>query len=55
MWDTIHLDANGTPVFAHDAPAGINVLYLDGHVEFKAYPGDEFPVIPSFATMKPVP
>jgi prepilin-type processing-associated H-X9-DG protein len=55
MWDTIRQDASGNPTFTHDSPQGVNVLYLDGHVEFKTYPGDVFPVIPSFATMKPVP
>lgn len=28
--------------FAH-LPGGINVLYLDGHVDFLKYPGDKFP------------
>ena len=55
MWDTIHRDSNGNPAFAHDAPAGINVLYMDGHVEFKTYPGEAFPAIPSFVAMKRVP
>lgn len=55
MWDTIRQDANGNPTFTHNEPQGINVLYLDGHVEFKPYPGDVFPAIPSFATMRPVP
>jgi len=55
MWDTIHQDSSGNPSFVHNAPPGINVLYLDGHVEFKTYPGEAFPVIPSFATMKRVP
>lgn len=55
MWDTIRQDASGNPAFTHNEPQGINVLYLDGHVEFKPYPGDLFPAIPSFATMRPVP
>ncbi len=55
MWDTIHQDANGNPTFAHTEPSGVNVLYMDGHVEFKQYPGDVFPVVPSFATMQRVP
>lgn len=55
MWDTIRQDTNGIPTFAHNEPQGINVLYLDGHVEFRPYPGDVFPAIPSFATMRRVP
>jgi prepilin-type N-terminal cleavage/methylation domain-containing protein/prepilin-type processing-associated H-X9-DG protein len=37
MWDSI----GGTtiPAFNH-IPGGCNVLYMDGHVEFKRYPGD---------------
>lgn len=55
MWDTIRQDPAGNPRFTHNEPQGVNVLYLDGHVEFKAYPGDVFPVLPGFATMRPVP
>lgn len=54
MWDAIFQDENGNPSFTHRDPNGVNVLYLDGHVEFKTYPG-VFPVAPSFATMKRVP
>ena len=54
MWDTIYQDKDGNPTFTHQQPDGVNVLYLDGHVEFKTYPG-VFPVAPSFATMKRVP
>ena len=53
MWDAIHRDASGSPVFQHKGPDGCNVLFLDGHVEFKTYPG-EFPLSKSFATMKAV-
>ncbi|MDZ4860609.1 MAG: hypothetical protein SGI88_16660 [Candidatus Hydrogenedentes bacterium] len=53
MWDAIHQDAAGEPVFNHSAPAGCNVLYMDGHVEFKSFPGD-FPVSKGFANMKAV-
>jgi prepilin-type processing-associated H-X9-DG protein len=53
MWDTIHQDASGNPVFSHDAPKGCNVLFMDGHAEFKEYPG-LFPVSKSFAAMKAV-
>lgn len=54
MWDAIYQDDDGNPAFTHRNPDGVNVLYLDGHVEFKTYPG-VFPVAPSFATMKRVP
>lgn len=53
MWDTIYQRTDGTPSFAHSGPEGVNVLYMDGHVEFKAYPGD-FPVSTSFVNMKAV-
>lgn len=53
MWDAIHLDASGNPVFNHDGQQGCNVLFMDGHVEFKVYPG-LFPVSKTFATMKAV-
>lgn len=50
MWDTIYQTSDGTPSFTHSGPEGVNVLYMDGHVEFKAYPGD-FPVSTSFVNM----
>ncbi len=53
MWDAIHQDASGNPVFNHGGPDGCNVLFMDGHVEFKEYPG-AFPVSKTFATMKAV-
>lgn len=53
MWDTIHQDASGNPVFNHSAPGGCNVLFMDGHVEFVQYPGP-FPLTKTFATMKAV-
>ncbi|MCC6795968.1 MAG: hypothetical protein IT366_12695 [Candidatus Hydrogenedentes bacterium] len=53
MWDTIHQDASGNPVFNHEAPKGCNVLFMDGHAEFKEYPG-LFPVSKTFAAMKAV-
>jgi len=53
MWDAIHQDASGNPVFNHDGPKGCNVLFMDGHVEFKEYPG-LFPVSKTFANMKAV-
>lgn len=39
MWDHI---STAVKDFAH-VPGGINVLYLDGHVEWQRYPADEFP------------
>jgi prepilin-type processing-associated H-X9-DG protein len=54
MWDTIYQTRNGTPVFPHENPAGVNVLYLDGHVEFRTFPG-AFPVSTAFVTMKAMP
>ncbi len=39
VWDHI---STKTADFAH-VPGGMNVMYLDGHVEFLRYPGDEFP------------
>lgn len=51
MWDTIYQDANGMPIFSHKNPEGVNVLYMDGHVEFVPYPS-RFPASTAFATMK---
>ncbi len=45
MWD--HLSTN-TNDFNH-LPGGANVLYMDGHVSFVKYPGDQFPVNPYMA------
>lgn len=53
MWDTIYINAAAAPQFTHNEPAGCNVLYHDGHVEFVTYPG-RFPLSKSFATMTPV-
>ncbi|HRK33182.1 MAG TPA: hypothetical protein PLJ47_01205 [Candidatus Hydrogenedentes bacterium] len=53
MWDAIRQDSSGNPIFHHNEPAGCNVLFMDGHVEFKPYPGD-FPVSRGFATMQAV-
>jgi prepilin-type processing-associated H-X9-DG protein len=50
MWDTIYQRADGTPSFTHGNPDGVNVLYMDGHVEFRTFPG-EFPVSESFVNM----
>ncbi|MCP4646091.1 MAG: hypothetical protein GY851_36945 [bacterium] len=54
MWDSVGLDDEGQQRFAHRAPNGANVLYMDGHVEFVAYPG-KFPMSESFARTRPVP
>jgi prepilin-type N-terminal cleavage/methylation domain-containing protein/prepilin-type processing-associated H-X9-DG protein len=40
MFDTVTTNISD---FSH-VPGGGNVLYLDGHVKFLRYPGDEFPV-----------
>jgi len=37
MWDRIGIEGRSKNGFAH-VPGGINVLYMDGHVEFKKYP-----------------
>jgi len=46
MWDAISKDIGE---FNH-VPAGCNVLFMDGHVEFIKYPG-EYPVVESFASL----
>jgi len=40
MYDIVSVEAED---FNH-VPGGSNVLYLDGHVEFLRFPGDEYPV-----------
>ncbi|HNR35800.1 MAG TPA: DUF1559 domain-containing protein [Candidatus Hydrogenedentes bacterium] len=45
MWDNLSSDATR---FNH-VPGGCNVLYMDGHVEFVRWPGEEFPVNPYMA------
>jgi len=45
MWDEV---ATIPSAFNH-IPAGCNVLYMDGHVEFRRYPDTEFPVTPEWA------
>jgi prepilin-type processing-associated H-X9-DG protein len=47
MWDTVYRDGAGNAAFVHRNPEGVNVLYMDGHVEFVAYPG-KFPASPAF-------
>jgi prepilin-type N-terminal cleavage/methylation domain-containing protein/prepilin-type processing-associated H-X9-DG protein len=45
MWDEV---AALEGAFNH-IPGGCNVLYMDGHVEFRKYPDTEFPVTPEWA------
>ena len=45
MKEDILWDAGGKYVFNH-IPGGCNVLYMDGHVEFKRYPQKEPPINP---------
>ena len=44
-WDLLGTEAG---LFNH-VPGGCNVLYMDGHVEFRRYPDPEFPVTPEAA------
>jgi len=45
MWDMLSSTADN---FNH-IPGGSNVLYMDGHVEFARWPGEDFPVNPYMA------
>jgi prepilin-type N-terminal cleavage/methylation domain-containing protein/prepilin-type processing-associated H-X9-DG protein len=45
MWDEVSTNPEG---FNH-VPGGCNVLYMDGHVEFRRYPDSKFPVTPECA------
>ena len=40
LWDHITTKVDS---FSH-APGGANILYLDGHVVFRRYPGTRFPM-----------
>jgi prepilin-type N-terminal cleavage/methylation domain-containing protein/prepilin-type processing-associated H-X9-DG protein len=42
MWDRIGASGRSKDGFSH-IPGGINVLYMDGHVEFVRYPAAGFP------------
>jgi prepilin-type processing-associated H-X9-DG protein len=53
MWDTVNRVGSGTPSFVHRDPDGLNVLYMDGHVEFVTYP-EKFPATENFASMQRV-
>jgi prepilin-type processing-associated H-X9-DG protein len=44
-WDELSTGVEG---FNH-IPGGCNVLYMDGHCEFRKYPDPEFPVTPECA------
>jgi prepilin-type N-terminal cleavage/methylation domain-containing protein/prepilin-type processing-associated H-X9-DG protein len=51
MWDAIEAgdeEGFGSDLEFHHIPGGMNVLYLDGHVEFVRYPGD-YPATPLVA------
>jgi prepilin-type N-terminal cleavage/methylation domain-containing protein/prepilin-type processing-associated H-X9-DG protein len=50
MWDTVSTDTAGSGVDFNHAPGGSNVLFMDGHVAYVAYPG-EFPVSKGFAIL----
>lgn len=39
MWDRIGVSGRSKDGFVH-IPSGINMLYMDGHVEFSKYPAD---------------
>lgn len=48
LWDrlvTSTTDADRQARFNHK-PGGSNVLFMDGHVEFRKYPQEEFPITP---------
>jgi prepilin-type N-terminal cleavage/methylation domain-containing protein/prepilin-type processing-associated H-X9-DG protein len=47
LWDVLNTNVQD---FNH-VPGGSNVLYMDGHVEFHKYPGDEFPVTEEMAVL----
>ena len=48
MWDNVSAGTSSNAEFNH-VPGGANTLYMDGHVEFKRYPG-EFPASKGYAT-----
>jgi prepilin-type processing-associated H-X9-DG protein len=45
MWDSTSTDVKN---YNH-VPGGANVLYMDGHVQFLRYPGQQAPITTSFA------
>jgi prepilin-type N-terminal cleavage/methylation domain-containing protein/prepilin-type processing-associated H-X9-DG protein len=47
MWDYVSVKVEK---FSH-IPGGSNVLYLDGHVKFNKYPGNDFPVHKAYAQL----
>lgn len=49
MWDVVTTTTSESAQFNH-IPGGANTLYMDGHVEFKKYPGN-FPAAETFATL----
>jgi prepilin-type processing-associated H-X9-DG protein len=46
MWDRVAQDPQD---FSHRKRLGGNVLYFDGHVEFRRYPDKYFPMVPGVA------
>jgi len=46
MGDNVHLDVARN----NHVPGGLNVLYMDGHVEFQKYPG-EYPACRAWAVL----
>lgn len=40
IWDIISTTAGGDGNQFNHVPGGMNILYMDGHVEFSRYPGD---------------
>ena len=50
QWDVISTEPGGFAWYNH-VPGGGNVLYMDGHVEFRRYPDVEFPITESHARM----
>ncbi len=41
QWDRFGANYNNNLLYYSHIPGGVNVLYLDGHVEFSKYPGDK--------------
>ncbi len=50
MWDIINIRPSANAGFNH-VPGGVNVLYMDGHVEFQKYPAEKYPGNGAYATL----
>lgn len=50
IWDIINVRPQADAGFNH-VPGGINVLYMDGHVEFVRYPSKEYPCNGAYANL----